>query len=287
MNLPHNALREYIDKSELRIVSNDFRVRMSKKLAKNFDAGFYDCMLKEHKKCIREIKSLNIKYPANAKPKFYMYIVPDEDFIELLDFPYKNRTGGGRPVASYDLDGFNRVFGTSQNLVRYVGKIRPERHINLLHEYGHLIQQQFFSAEQMLSEGFADLIPWYVLEYEKRVPAHFMAMKSLDKIYTVNELIESVDFRDRVPDKMCSFQPSYISSYLWVRAVVDHIRVKYKLSRKLAVQKFLELGGFSGYIKQWFVADLAGMIGMDAEKLLNSTEYQIKMLKQIEKEIKG
>ena len=44
---------------------------------------------------------------------------------------------------------------------------------------------------------------------------------------------------------------------------------------------------FTKYSKQWFVAELADIVGMDAEKLLNSTEYQIKMLKQIEKEIKG
>ena len=287
MNKPHDALREYIDKSELRIISNNFRVRMSKKLAKNFDAGLYDVMLEEHKKCIREIKSLNIKYPANAKPVFYMYVVPDEDFIELLDYPYKNRTAGGRPVASYDLDGFNSAYGTSQNLLLDNGKISVVRRVNRVHEYAHMVQHQFRFCSQIFSEGLAELVPWYALEYEKKDHEHFRAMSALDKIYTANELLESVTFFDKVPDKTCSFQASYMSSYLWSRAVAEHIRIKYKLSRKQAIQKLLELYSFTKYSKQWFILELAEMIGMDAKKLLDSTDYQVKMLKQIEKEVKG
>ncbi len=287
MKQPHDALREYINKSELRILGRNFYARMSKKLAKNFDAGLYDVMLTEHKKCIRELKSLGVKYPANAKPKFYIYIVPDKDFIELLDYPYSNRTGGGRPVASYDIDGFNSAYGTSQNLLLNKGKVSIARHVNHIHEYAHLIHNNFFNLGQMLGEGFAELIPWYALEYEKRVPEHFDAMISVDKIYTANELLESVAFSDTVSGKTCSFQPSYISSYLWVRAVVDHIRVKYKLSRKSAVQRFLELCNFSKYRKQWFICELAEIIGMDAKRLLDSTDYQIKMLKQIKQEVEG
>lgn len=286
MNKPHDALREYICKSELRMISSDFRARMSKKIAKNFDAGLYDVMLAEHKKCIKELKSLNIKYPANAKPVFYMYVVPDDNFVELLDYPYKTRIGGGRPVASYDMDGFNSAYGTSQNLLLDNGKVSIEKHVNHVHEYAHLIQQQFFYGAQLFGEGFAELIPWYVLEYERKVPEHFAAMKSINKIYTANELLESVAFTDKVSGKTCSFQQSYVSSYLWVRAVVEHIRVKYKLSKRQTVQKFLELGGFSKFRKQWFIVELAEIIGMDAKNLLDSTEYQIKMLKQIEKEIK-
>ena len=284
---PHDALREYINKSELRIISNDFRVRMSKTIAKSFDSGLYDSVLNEHKKCIRELKSLDIKYPANAKPVFYMYIVPDDRFIELLDFPYKNTKGGGRPVASYDMDGFNSAYGTSQNLLLDNGKISVTKHINHIHEYAHLIHQQFRVCPRIFGEGFAELIPWYALEYEKKEPEHFKAMSALDKIYTANELLESVAFSDKVPEKTCSFQPSYISSYLLSRAIAERIRIKYKLSRKQAIQKLLELYGFTKYGKQWFILELAEILGMNAEKLLNSTEYQIKMLKQIEKEIKG
>lgn len=284
---PRDALREYINKSELRIISSDFCARMSKSIAKNFDMGLYDALLSEHKKSIREIKSLHIKYPANAKPKFYMYIVPDDKFVELLEYPYKNTNSGGRPVASYDIDGFNSAYGTSQNLLLDKGTISITKHINNIHEYAHLVQHKFCFLGNAFGEGFAELIPWYALEYEKKAPEHFYAISALDKIYTAKELLESVAFSDKVPGKTCSFQPSYMSSYLLIRAIVDFIRTKYKLSRQLAVQKFLELSCFSKCRKQWFLEELAEIIGMDAKKLWDSTEYQIKMLKQIEKEIKG
>lgn len=284
---PHDALREYIQNSEMRVVIGGlFYARMSKSIAKKFDSGVYDVMLDEHKKCIRELKNLNIKYSANAKPKFYVYIVPDDKFAELLKYPYKNRKGGGRPVPSYDFDSFNSAYGTSQNRMIDSGKIDITKHINLVHEYAHLIHHQFGFGAQMFGEGFVEMIPWYALEYEKKVPGHLTDMKSLQKIYTANELLESVDFSDTVSGKTCSFQPSYISSYLWIRSVIEHIRKKYKLSRFEAVQKFLELYNITTYGKQWFIMELAGLIGMNAEKLLNSTEYQMEELKKIEKEVK-
>lgn len=284
---PHDALREYIKNSEMRvIVDGVFYARMSKSIAKKFDSGTYDYMLCEHKKCIRELKKLNIKYSANAKPKFYVYIVPDENFAELLRYPYKNHNGGGRPVPSYDFDSFNSAYGTSQNRMIASGKIGINSHINLVHEYAHLIHNQFGFYAQMFGEGFAELIPWYALEYEKLVPEHFASMQSMEKIYTANELLESVAFSDTVSGKTCSFQPSYMSSYLWSRAVVEHIRKKYKLSRIESVQKFLEFYNLTTYGKQWFIMELADLTGMNAEKLLYSTEYQQEILKQIAKEIK-
>lgn len=284
---PHDLLREYIENSEKRIITDGvFFARMSKSIAKKFDSGVYDVMLCQHKKCIRELKKLNIKYSANAKPKFYVYIVPDENFTELLQYPYKNRKGGGRPVPSYDFDSFNSAYGTSQNRMIDSEKIEITKHINLVHEYAHLIHHQFGFGAQMFGEGFAEMIPWYALEYEKKVPEHFASMKSMEKIYTANELLESVSFSDTVSGKTCSFQPSYMSSYLWTRAVVEHIRKKYKLSRFDSVQKFLELYNLTTYGKQWFIMELAEILDMDSDKLLNSVDYQIEELQKIEKEVK-
>lgn len=284
---PHDVLREYIENSEKRIIIDGvFNARMSAKIAKNFDKGLYDFMLDEHKKCIKELRKLHIKYHAKSKPIFYIYIVPDENFTELLQYPYKNIKGGGRPVPSYDFDGFNSAYGTSQNKMVNTEKVSLVNHINLLHEYSHLIQHCFGYGPQMFGEGFAEMIPWYALGYEKLVPEHLVAMKSMEKIYTANELLETVDFKDKIQNKTCSFQPSYMSSYLWVRAVVEHIGLKYKLSHFDAVQKFLELYNMTIYGKQFFIMELAEKIGMDADKLLKSDKYQKEVLKRIEKEVK-
>ncbi len=281
----HDALWEYIKKSERRAIIDDvFYARMSSDIAKKFDSGCYDIRIAEHKKCINELNNLHIKYPANAKPVFYLYIVPDDNFVELLRYPYKYRKGGGRPVDCYDMDGFSAAYGSSQNLLNSDRPVSMEQHVNNIHEYAHLIQHQFGSDAQMFGEGFAELVPWYVMEYDKINPIHVAAMRSMNKVYTANELLSSVKFSDKVPNMTCSFQPSYMSSYLWVRAVVEHIHSKFKLSRVDATQKFLELYRnvkFSGHL---LAEGLAKEIGMDADKLLNSTEYQMDVLKQIETE---
>ena len=185
----------------------------------------------------------------------------------------------------YDFSGYDTVYHVAGIAHSDNGKISMARHINLIHEYAHLIQHQFGFGSQMFGEGFAELIPWYALEYESRMPSHFVSMCSMEKIYTANELLEKVVFSDRVDGQTCSFQQSYMSSYLWVRAVVEHIRKKFKLSRYGAVQKFLELYHNITFDKQWFVEELAEIIGMDAGKLLNSTEYQKSVLKQIKREL--
>ena len=281
-----DALREYIKQSEHRVIIDGlFCARMSSDIAKKFDAGEYNAQIDEHKKCINELNKMQIKYPSNAKPVFYLYVVPDENFAELLQYPYKNRKGGGKPVNSYDMDGFNTAYASSQNLLLSDKPVGVSQHVNNIHEYAHLIQGQFGHDAQMFQEGFAELVPWYVMEYEKKNPMHLTAMRSMNKIYTANELLSSVDFTSgRLPNMTCSFQPSYMSSYLWVRAVVEHMRSKFNLSRVSVIQKFLELYRDIKFGKQLFVKELAKEIGMDADKLLNSTEYQNAVLKQIETE---
>ena len=182
------------------------------------------------------------------------------------------------------MDGFDSAYGSSQNILASDKPVSIEQHVNNIHEYAHLVQHQFRFGNQMLCEGFAELVPWYVMGYESKSQNHLSALRSMERIYTANELLEKVSFSDKIPNKTCSFQPSYMSSYLWVRAVVEHIRVKYNLSRADAVQRFLELYRDIKSIKQLFVIKLAKEIGMNADKLLNSTEYQIAMVKQIESE---
>lgn len=288
MENPYDALQKYVEHSEKReIISGRFYARMSSDIAKNFDDGMYDIMLDDHKRCIYELDTLGIKYPLNVQPKFYMYIVPDESFIGLLHMPHKRLKSGGRPVPSYDVDGFITAYGTSQNcLVNGDKSVDITKHVNLVHEYSHLVKTQFCFGAVALSEGFAELIPWYVLEYERLVPSHLVAIKSMKEIYTIKDLlnIRTLPVKDFM--QRCSFQPSYMSAYLWMRAVIERMRVKYNLSRVAVVQKFLEFYRDSGHDKVWFVMDLAKEIDMDVDKLIGSTEYQVEALKQIEKEQK-
>ena len=82
-----DVLKEYINNSELRKFSKDINVRMSKKLSLKYDKGSYNNYLNTIQKCFDIIKLLKIEYPGNAHPILYIYIVPDDKYVELLNFP--------------------------------------------------------------------------------------------------------------------------------------------------------------------------------------------------------
>ena len=113
-----DELREYIKNSELRIFNKKIKIRLSSELAKKYDKGIYTNYLIRLQKELEMLEKLQIKYPSNAKPFLYLYIVPDDNFIKLLQVPStfsKGKKSGGKAVACYDLDGFNLAFGLSQN----------------------------------------------------------------------------------------------------------------------------------------------------------------------------
>lgn len=86
-NFQISPLRQYIENFVLRIVNPNFYVRLSPELAKKYDNGAYKYQLNLYANYIKEIQNVHIKYPANAHPIFYLYIVPDDSFIELLKHP--------------------------------------------------------------------------------------------------------------------------------------------------------------------------------------------------------
>ena len=65
------------------------------------------------------------------------------------------------------------------------------------------------------------------------------------QIYSVQELLNSEKdgtFGKNLifPNYSCSFNLSYISSYLFVRSCVEEFRKKYNLSKEKSIQYFLE-----------------------------------------------
>lgn len=82
-----DKLREYIKNSELRIFNKKIKIRLSSELAKKYDKGIYTNYLIRLQKELEMLEKLQIKYPSNAKPFLYLYIVPDDNFIKLLQVP--------------------------------------------------------------------------------------------------------------------------------------------------------------------------------------------------------
>jgi len=282
-----NILKEYIDKSELIIINEDLRIRLSKELLEKYNQGLYENGLSQMLDCIKQIKSLGIKYPANADPIFYIYIVPNENFRELLNFPsYRNYKGGGKPVSAYDLDSFNSAYGVSNSMLENRKEMNIMQVVNNIHEFAHLVHSMFFNKDRLLSEGFAEALPLYTLDYESSFDEHRKMLKTLteEQLLSAQQLIGLADNNKFntgaiIPDKSCAFDFSYISSYLFVRGCLETIASKFNLDRVSATQRFLEIVKQSQCTHQWLIYDIANAIGIPQEELLNGKEMQFNVIK--------
>lgn len=291
MNYHPSNLYKYIQKSELRIINDNFRIRLSSELAEKYDTGLYDLALDRIAENINEIKALNIQYPGKAKPIFYMYIVPDEDFIDLLSFPFPDAKSGGRPVSTFDLDGFNSAYGQSQNSLEFPRKEETIAHkVNMIHEFAHLVNDMFFNKDRLLSEGFAETLPLYTLGYEEKFDEHREIIKQLkpDDIISPEQLLKmgkdnTFGRTTRIANKTCSFDLSYISSYLFIRGYITRIAEAFKFNRAEATQKFLEFGRASQCTNEWLLLDLASYIGIDEAKILSGKDLQLLAQSDIKK----
>ena len=275
-----DKLVKYIEESELRVFSKSIKIRLSKELAIKYDKGCFTNELNNIQKCFDKLKTLNIKYPGNANPIFYVYIVPMKNYAELLRIPkiFDNGKGGGKPVRCIDLDGFNDAYGISENLLEDRDS-NISMMVNQIHELTHIINSQFCQKNQSIHEGFAEAIPLYVLDMEDKFKDHKESLIKLKEkdIYSMQELLNSeknhtYGEKALLPNKSCSFRLSYISSYLFVRGCISKIQKNRNCSKIDAVQKFLEILKCSNCTNEWLIYDIANAINLDKDKLLKIVE---------------
>jgi len=287
-----NILREYIKNSELRIFSDKLRVRLSKELAEKYDNGAYNNYLNNMEKYYNMLNSLNIKYPSNANPILYIYIVPDNNFEDMLQIPktFSGNKGGGKPVGSYDLDGFRTAYGVSQNCcenspqnVTNISRIENE-----IHELCHLIHGMFFSKNSIINEGIAEAIPLYIMGIEDEYNEHREALLNIDEsqIYSAREIL--IQERNKefgkdalLPNKSCSFRLSYISSYLFVRGCLETIGEKFGLNKIESLQFFFEMIMQSSCYQDYLIYDIADTLDIDRDELLSEKTLQMKVINNL------
>lgn len=287
-----DMLREYIKSSQVRVFSDRMKVRLSKELSVKYDNGSYFNYLSNMDKYFKMIDTLGIKYPGNAHPILYVYIVPDDSYSELLGIPaiYDNGKGGGKPVKCYDLDGFNSAYGLSQNILE--NKPREETSIskieNEIHELAHIIHSQFFGKNLILQEGFAEALPLYALGFEDIFHEHRNLLVNLSEndILSAQEIINSENdnsygAEEFLPNKSCSFRKSYVSSYLFVRGCMEIISKKYNLSKAETVQHFLEIVKVSDCYDEWLIYDIADAISIPRDELLTGKELQLSVIESL------
>ncbi len=263
---------------------------MSKELYKKYTSGLYDNAISAFIRETNEILSLGLVFPSNASPKFYIYVVPDEDFRELLDFPCDRATlGGGKCVQSFDLDGFSSAYGVSSNVLEgYHKEESLSSHLNNLHEFAHLVHNMFFSLERFIREGFAEAFVFYTLGYEEKFDLHSDLLTTLSSkdILSAEELIvlgneTSFASKPLIENGTCQFELPYISSYLFVRGCLEHLAEIHGIDPVAATQMFLEIMNHIRHYDVACIRELAEYLELPENELLNKKTIQLEVLEKI------
>ena len=85
-----------------------------------------------------------------------------------------------------------------------------------------------------------------------------------------------------LPNMTCSFRLSYISSYLFVRGLLERVEEKYLLSTTEAINYlFSILRGNRGYANEFLIYDIADALELSHDELLNKKDMQKKALNSI------
>lgn len=289
-----DKLREYIENSELRNFNDNIKVRLSAELAIKYDEGAYSDYLQYTSECYKLLENLHLNYPSNAKPVYYLYIVPFEQYVDLLGYPTKfnKGTGGGKPVNCYDLDGFFNAFGISDNLCEKFMKDKQgiAFYENEIHELSHLIYSNFWQGPSILGEGLAETIPLYILNLQDKYENYTKALTNINEnqILTAEELLNEGEqnrfgVTELVPNQTCSFRLSYISSYLFVRGCIRQIEEKYQTDKIESLQMFLEMLYKSRYTSAWLIFDIADFLGLDRIELFRGQNFAISNVRRDKK----
>lgn len=283
-----SPLQKYIDNSIVININKYFKIRIAENLEDKYKTHIYDKGINHFANYVEQIRNLDFKYPGNANPIFYMYIVPNKNFKEILGFPENlDLKGGGRPVYSYDLDGFPYAYGVSSNIIEERNNPNIMQNTNSIHEFAHLLHSLFFQFKnKFISEGLAEAITFYTLDYESKFNEHRNCIKELaeDKILSAKELIQAENNFDTeliIPNTSCSFRITYISSYLFIRCCIETIEKKFNLNRIKATQKLLEMLRVSANINEWLVFDIANAIGVPQDELLYEKKLQFNIVKKL------
>ena len=280
-------LKNYLDESVLIPLNNKLKIRLSKDLLDNYNKGLYNDYLNNLTSCIDLVDTLSIEYPGGAKPIFYLYILPlDKGYLLDIPKPFDTKNGGGRPIKAYDLDSFNSAYGVTENICLR-NEFPPYIKQNTIHELIHLVSSMFFNKDRYINEGVAEAVSYYCFDYEDVFTTHRERLADVkeEDIYTVKELLEQKEFGllGIEGTNICTYRYSYISSYLFIASILDHIKDKYNIDKKETAQVLFEALRNTQNYNRWLVDDLADLIDEDSEEMYSTKKLQLEYLNKLKR----
>ncbi len=222
----------------------------------------------------REVTVLPLNF--KKKPVFGFVVLPQgEIFQKLSNCPFpKGMCGIFVPIdevyteaLAVDEVWFEKGFSKTPD---------EEQKISLIHELSHTVHGAYFQKMGRLSEGFAELVPHYLMNIPN--PKHDEIIKSLDvnSLPVLGFLNKNGMFADPEDKKLrAQYRSSYISAYLWMLAYVKRLESQRGLNKFEAVN--LLLSEFEKLEKLPWSERMQGaaqLIGLSEEVCFGSLDLQ-------------
>lgn len=226
---------EAFDATELvRIaVRKEFMPEVSKKnLGKNF--------IENIDKLAQDITNLPLNY-KNPIHFSFLVVPTGKEFSGIVKLPVEK----GMCEAPIALDKqYPLTLCVDENwFIQGFDNINISSRVGLTHELAHIIHGGYFRNLGQISEGFAELLPHYLMNFEAQNINHKKALASFDEkdMQTMAFVNQNGMFaKENIDGRNTQQRQSYMSVYLWMLGYVKRVENIYNADKFAATNMLLE-----------------------------------------------
>ena len=254
-----------IDGKKINIVnvSDNLRIGMFDSMKKKFDDGLCGDFLKVMGSYVTEVSELPLEF--ESKPVFSFLVFPaGKKFGEVAGFPIEN----GMCESPISLDKkFPLSLLIDEDWFEDFGdRDHIERKTGLVHELAHVMHGAYFRKDCSFMEGYAELLPHYLMDLDKNNIAHQKAIKDFkeDDMQSFSFMDANGMFAVENPrDVNTQEQKAYMSAYVGFLGYVKRFEKINKCGKFSAVnsisKEFAKLQDMTYSDRQKSVSNLVGM----------------------------
>ena len=150
--------------------------------------------------------------------------------------------------------------------------------VGLTHELAHIVHGGYFRNLGQISEGFAEMLPHYLMGYDERNLKHQKAIVSFQEKDMLNmDFINQKGMFavDEINGRETQQLKSYMSAYLWMLAYIKRIENIYELDKfeatSFVLNEFSKIDNFNWDDKTTAIADI---VKMPKDEIMNELTLQ-------------
>ena len=150
--------------------------------------------------------------------------------------------------------------------------------VGLTHELAHIVHGGYFRNLGQISEGFAEMLPHYLMGYDERNLKHQKAIVSFQEkdMLNMDFLNQKGMFAvDEINGRETQQLKSYMSAYLWMLAYIKRIENIYELDKfeatSFVLNEFSKIDNFNWDDKTTAIADI---VKMPKDEIMNELTLQ-------------